>query len=292
MARLEVRRQTPRPLDRVLYGEEEVHERFFERVVRPFIGRLSEFAGQAAGEGVKERMRNQLIRAGLYGRVSVEQAIATKFASALAFLVVGFVCVVGISRVIGRPLLPAYYILVSIYGALLGYMAPDVILNVFFVRRRQHLAQVTLPDMVDLMATAVEAGLGLDAAIARVAARFRGPLGEEFQRVLREVSLGRPRSEALLDMAARLQVDDLTMFIKALLQADRFGLSLANVLRVQAEQMRELRFQRAREQAQKAPVKMLLPLILFIFPTLFIVLAGPAVIRALNSLGPAFGIGP
>ncbi|MCS7252433.1 MAG: type II secretion system F family protein [Armatimonadota bacterium] len=288
MARLEWMPRRRRPLERVMTPREE-GEPFFERVVRPFIHRIPKFLAQVTGEGVKNRMRTLLMLAGLQGRVTPEQAIAMKYMGALAFLGIGFVCIVGIARAFGVALPIAYYLLGAAYGALIGYMAPDVILNIFFVQRRQHLARLTLPDMVDLMATAVEAGLGLDAAIARVATRFRGPLGDEFQRVLREISLGRPRSEALLAMCERLPIEELHLFIRALLQADRFGLPLTNVLRVQAEQMRELRFQRAREQAQRAPVKLMLPLVLFIFPTLFIVIAGPAIIRALSQLQQLFG---
>lgn len=288
MARLEWIPRRRRPLDRVM-TERVAEEPFFERVVRPFIHRIPKFLAQLTGEGVKSRARTLLMLGGLQGRVTPEQVIAMKYMGALAFLGIGFVCVVGLSRAFGKPFPIAYYLLGAAYGALMGYIAPEVILNVFFVHRRQHLARLTLPDMVDLMATAVEAGLGLDAAIARVASRFRGPLGEEFQRVLREISLGRPRSEALIAVCERLPIEELHMFIRALLQADRFGLPLVNVLRVQAEQMRELRFQRAREQAQKAPVKLMLPLVLFIFPTLFIVIAGPAIIRALSQLQQLFG---
>lgn len=279
------------PLQRVLTSPD-AEEPFFERVVRPFIHRIPTYIASLTGEGVKSRVRTLLLRGGLYGKVSPEQVIAMKYMGALAFLGIGFVCMVGIAKAFGKPLPIAYYLLSAAYGALIGYLSPDVILNIFFVHRRQHLARLTLPDMVDLMATAVEAGLGLDAAMARVATRFRGPLGEEFQRVLREMGIGRPRSEALLAMCERLQIEELQMFIRALIQADRFGLPLTNVLRAQAEQMREMRFQRAREQAQKAPVKMMLPLVLCIFPTLFIVIAGPAIIRALTQLQQLFSTRP
>lgn len=289
MARIEWIPRRRRPIERVIRPGEEAQESFVERVVRPFIHRIPKFLSQVTGEGVKSRMRNLLMLSGLQGRVSPEQVIAMKYMGAIAFLGIGFVCMVGIGRAFGISLPIAYYLLGAAYGALIGYMAPDVILNVFFIQRRQHLARLMLPDMVDLMATAVEAGLGLDAAITRVATRFRGPLGEEFQKVLREISLGRPRSEALLGVCERIPIEELHLFTRALLQADRFGLPLTNVLRAQAEQMRELRFQRAREQAQRAPVKLMLPLVLCIFPTLFIVIAGPAIIRALSQLQSIFG---
>jgi tight adherence protein C len=151
------------------------------------------------------------------------------------------------------------------------------------IRRRQSSIQIFMPDMIDLITVSVEAGLGLDAAIQRVSQRFANPLSEEFMRAMQEVRLGRTRVEALRDMARRTDVPDLTSFITSLVQAELLGIAIANVLRLQSERLREKRSQRAREQAQKAPIKMVFPLVLFIFPALFVVILGPALIQVLTT---------
>lgn len=152
------------------------------------------------------------------------------------------------------------------------------------VRHRQKAILKSLPDAFDLITTCVEAGLGLDAALARVAEKVAGPFGEELAIALREVSLGKLRRDALKELAERTGVPDLTTFINAVVQAETMGTSIATVLRVQAEQMRTKRRQRAEQQAQAAPIKMMFPLILCIFPTLFIVILGPAGISIYKEL--------
>jgi tight adherence protein C len=179
-----------------------------------------------------------------------------------------------------------YSPLVMLWGALLGafygFKLPDFWLSMT-IKRRQNAIQIFMPDMIDLITVSVEAGLGLDAAIQRVSQRFANPLSEEFMRAMQEVRLGRTRVEALRDMARRTDVADLTSFITSLVQAELLGIAIANVLRIQSERLREKRSQRAREQAQKAPIKMVFPLVLFIFPALFVVILGPALIQVLTS---------
>jgi tight adherence protein C len=152
------------------------------------------------------------------------------------------------------------------------------------VKGRQKAILKSLPDAFDLITTCVEAGLGLDAALSRVAENVEGPFSEEMNITMREISLGKLRREALKEMADRSQVPDLTTFITAVVQAESMGTSIATVLRVQAEQMRTKRRQRAEQQAQQAPVKMIFPLVLCIFPTLFIVILGPAAITVYDTL--------
>lgn len=144
------------------------------------------------------------------------------------------------------------------------------------VRRRQAVITKSLPDAFDLVTTCVEAGLGLDAALARVAEKVQGPFADELSRMLREVGMGRMRREALRDMGERTGVPDLITFVNAVVQAEQMGTSIGQVLRVQAEQLRVRRRQRAEEQAGQAPVKMVFPLVLCIFPVLFLVILGPA----------------
>jgi tight adherence protein C len=167
--------------------------------------------------------------------------------------------------------------------ALFGVLLPKIWLD-NQVRYRQKVILKSLPDAFDLITTCVEAGLGLDAALARVAEKVAGPFGEELAIALREVSLGKLRRDALRELAERTGVPDLTSFINAVVQAETMGTSIAMVLRVQAEQMRTKRRQRAEQQAQQAPVKMMFPLILCIFPSLFIVILGPAGISIYQQL--------
>lgn len=164
---------------------------------------------------------------------------------------------------------------------ILGFYMPRMWLKRKIARRRKILLK-SLPDGIDLITTSVEAGLGIDAALARVADKVKGPLAEEFSRCLREMSLGRTRREALQDFADRVEIEDVTAFIGAVIQAEHTGVSLGHVIRIQAEQLRIKRKQRAEQAAYKAPVKMVIPLVLFIFPALFIVILGPAVIKVIQ----------
>jgi len=196
-------------------------------------------------------------------------------------------------RLLVAVLLPGVYVLPALRGAsppsvltwlitlfllYLGYRLPDMWLTFQIDARRDQITR-GLPDALDLIVVCVEAGYGLEAAIARVSDATRGPLAEEFAQTLREISLGRPRREALRDMSERSGSPDLQTFIAAILQADQMGVSIADALRVQADAMRVRRRQRAEELIAKAPVKMLLPMTGFIFPALFAVLLGPAMLK-------------
>ncbi len=184
-------------------------------------------------------------------------------------------------------LLPALFggvaILMGLALSALGWRLPD-----FWLARRasarQHQMLQHLPDVLDLLSVSVEAGLGFDAALARVTGRFGEPVAGEFGRLLRELQLGRPRAEALSDLARRMDLADLTAFVSAVVQADELGVGIASVLRAQSEQMRALRRQRAQEAALKVPIKMLFPLIFLVFPAMFIVLLGPAVLSFVQAL--------
>ena len=164
---------------------------------------------------------------------------------------------------------------------IVGFMLPQMWLK-SRVNGRQTAIIKSLPDAFDLITTCVEAGLGLDAALSRVAEKVEGPFADELTRTLRDIGLGKQRSLALKELGDRTGVPDLVTFVNAVIQAERMGSSVGTVLRVQSDQLRVRRRQRAEEQAYKAPVKMIFPLILCIFPTLFIVILGPAVITIMN----------
>jgi tight adherence protein C len=168
--------------------------------------------------------------------------------------------------------------------ALMGAYMPHVWLKLK-ISQRQTTILKTLPDAIDLLSTSVEAGLGVDAALGQVAEKVRGPLADEFRRVLREMAMGSARRDALKAFSERAGIADVKVFVNAMIQAEQMGVSLGQVIRVQADQMRLHRRQRAEEQAHKAPVKMSIPLVLFIFPTILLVILGPAVLQVIKSFG-------
>jgi tight adherence protein C len=162
-------------------------------------------------------------------------------------------------------------------GAGIGYMAPEFWLG-RRIRARQHAILLAIPDALDLLTISVRAGLGFDAALGKVTEKLPGALSEEFRRALAEIRVGKQRRDALRDIVGRTEVPPLTNFIGAIIQAEQLGVSISKVLQVQSEQLRIERRQRAEEMAAKAPIKMLFPLVGCIFPSLFIVILGPAII--------------
>ena len=160
----------------------------------------------------------------------------------------------------------------------IGFLIPWMWLK-SAVRSRQRLILRALPDALDLVTTCVEAGLGLDAALGRVAEQMKGPLAAELSQTLSEISMGRLRREALADLGTRTDVQELISFVNAVIQAEQLGVSVAQVLKVQSDQMRTRRRQKAEQQAHEAAIKMIFPLVLFIFPAFMVVILGPAVIN-------------
>jgi tight adherence protein C len=201
----------------------------------------------------------------------------------VAFKMLGLI--VGGSLGVVLPLLAGSVLWAIILGvglAVLGFYAPNIILYQAAYNRSERILK-ELPDALDLLVISVESGLGFDAALSQVARNTQGPLADEFFRVLQEMQLGTSRSDSLRALADRTDVSDLRGFITAMVQADAFGIPVANVLRIQAREMRTRRSQRAEESAQKVPVKILFPLIFCILPVLFIAILGPAVIQIANA---------
>lgn len=275
-----------RPIDKFLAEAKErsQDQSFMERVVRPVILRTTGFGGKLMSSSAQNSLRERLMRAGFPGGLQAQQVMSFKIilAAAVPLFLSGIITVLR-WRYQWVWLRPQYFLIIACIGAIIGYVMPDIVIRSTIKKRKKRIQQ-TLPDLIDLMTVSVEAGLGFDAALQRVASRFKGPLGEEVQRAMQEISLGRPRIESLREMARRVDVQDVSSFITALVQADQLGVSIGNVLRVQSEQMRQRRAQRARETAQKAPVKMMVPLVLFVFPALFVVIMGPACLRGAEIL--------
>lgn len=173
---------------------------------------------------------------------------------------------------------------IGIFVTVLAYFVPDLLVYNKGIKRQEAI-KLELPNTLDQMLISVEAGLGFEAAMARAAEYGEGPLAQELMRTLQDMQVGRPRQEAYQAMADRSSVPDLRSFVRAVVQADKYGIGIAKILRTQAKQARVKRRQRAEEKAMKLPVKVLFPLLVFIFPVLFIVLLGPAAINIMATLG-------
>jgi tight adherence protein C len=171
---------------------------------------------------------------------------------------------------------------IGLFLTIFGYFVPDLLVYNMGIKRQQEI-EMELPNTLDQMLISVEAGLGFETAMARAGQNGGGPLAQELMRTLQDIQVGRPRQEAYQALADRSSVQDLRSFVRAVVQADKYGIGIAKVLRTQAKQARVKRRQRAEEKAMKLPVKVLFPLILFIFPVLFIVLLGPAVINIIEA---------
>jgi len=268
-ARLEAVRRSPEP------QPQEVVPPISERLIAPLTGWLVQRFSKLLPASFLSGLEHRLIMAGEPTTVSgflTVTLISTLATAALALTTVS----IAASKV-GPMQLAAVAL-----AAAVGFFLPQLWLRQRVGARQSHIIK-TLPDSFDLITTCVEAGLGLDAALARVAQRVEGPFSEELSRTLREVTLGKMRRDALQELSNRTGVQDLISFVNAVIQAEQMGSSIGNVLRVQSEQLRVRRRQRAREQAAKAPVKMIFPLVLCIFPTLFLVILGPAVITIMES---------
>ena len=249
--------------------------RFKERVVEPAIARLSGLALRLNPKSSVEAIGGRLLAAGLAGRVSARAFLALK--AALAILGVFFAVLTGVA--VG-PL--AGVLFVPLLGVL-GFMAPEVVLTNLIGRRRE-LIRAELPDALDLLAVSVEAGLGLDGALAKLTEQMEGALVEEFSLTLGEIRIGESRQDALRKLAERVPAPELAAFVRSVLQADQLGISLGRILRVQAADSRLRRQAAAEEKAMKAPIKMLFPTALFIFPAMFVVVLGPALLNLTSQL--------
>ena len=254
----------------------ELERSFWARVVKPSLQRLARRLASLAPQATLARTRKQLELAGNPGGMRALDFIGIRALAAVGTAVLMFVVISGLAHSVGAGLL-----LGLLLGAL-GYMLPTLWLG-GRVRSRKTEILRSLPDALDLLTISVEAGLGFDAALAKVVEKWDNALTQEFARVLAEIRVGKLRREALRDMAERVEVPELKSFVAAVIQADQLGASIGRILHVQADQMRLKRRQRAEEIAQRAPLKMLFPLIFLIFPALFIVLLGPAIISIKTS---------
>lgn len=247
---------------------------FGQRIIGPFMRGAAEGFGSLLPRSLLSGVQQKLIYAGepmnMQGFLTMV-LVSTVASAGLAIMIV----VVSGAQVSGMT--------IALAGGVvfIGFYLPFYLIG-SRSKARQNVIIKSLPDAFDLITTCVEAGLGLDAALARVAEKVKGPFSDELARALRDIALGKSRRDALKEVGERTGVPDLIQFTNAVIQAEAMGSSVGTVLRVQADQLRVKRRQRAEQAAYKAPVKMLFPLVLFIFPTLFIVILGPAIITIMS----------
>jgi len=244
---------------------------FRERVVAPLRSWLAGLVLRVSPKTTLESVRLRLRAAGFGHRVSPHSFLAAKAALTFAGLLAGALVGGAVSSALGSVLL-------AIAAAGCGYLLPDLVVSIR-TRSRKEAMSAQLPDALDLLAVSVEAGLSFDAAIAKLTERMQGPLVEEFELVLAEIRIGESRENALRKLAERSGVPAVAAFARAMIQADQLGISIGRLLRAQATESRLKRQAAAEERAMKAPIKMLFPTVLFIFPALFLVVLGPAFIQ-------------
>jgi len=257
--------------------EIELQQPVMDRTLRPLMRRLSGVGTRLTSRDRIGRTEERLAEAGYPGGLRTIdfmglKVVAALVTSGLAFLLFGL----ALSG-------PSTGFLLAVLGLAVGFFVPDFWLS-NRIRARQRAILLAIPDVLDLLTISVKAGLGFDAALGKVVEKSEGPLTDEFRRALAEVRIGKARRDALKELVARTNVPALTNFIGAIIQAEQLGVAIANVLEIQSEQLRIERRQRAEEMAAKAPIKMLFPLVGCIFPSMFIVILGPAMILIVNNL--------
>jgi tight adherence protein C len=247
-------------------------EAFADRVLTPLLARCTVIGRRLSPSGFAAKLQRRLDLAGNPAAWTADRVLAFKV---LGLLMAGLVAF----ALAGTP---ATKLLFAAGAAAAGFFLPDLLIYNLALKRQSEI-QKALPDSIDLLTISVEAGLGFDAAVSQVARNTDGPLAGELIRVLQEMQIGKSRTEAFRSLADRTNVGELRAFVSSMVQADAFGIPVANVLREQSREMRVKRRQRAEERAQKVPVKIKVPLVMFIFPCLFIVIIGPAAIKIMNS---------
>jgi len=280
-ARLEEFSQTGEQID---LRKLELSLPFSDRVIYPIARKLGELAIKFTPQNALHSISRKLELAGSPGKLDATMILALQFIAGVIFSgIVILVFAVGTTQ---WPL--SRVVLFALLFGFLGFYFPQLWLS-SKISRRQKEVRRAMPDALDLLTICVEAGLGFDAAISKVSEKWESELSLAFARVIQEIQLGKIRREALRAMADRIGLPELTSFVAAVIQSEQLGVSLANVLRIQSDQMRVKRRQHAEEEAHKAPLKMLIPMALLIFPSLMIVLLTPAALRLFQSaLGGMF----
>jgi tight adherence protein C len=262
----------------------ELQQPFMERVVIPVVKRMGEFSSRFTPEKLLQETTLKLELAGNPGRIDASTFLSTRFIGAGVFG--GLLLLISNLPQVNWP--SGRIFLVVVIFTLLGFFFPQMWLS-SRITRRQTEVRNALPDALDLLTICVEAGLGFEAAMSKVADKWENELSLMFGRCIREIQLGKTQREALRDMADRIGLPELTSFVAAVIQSQSLGVSMAKVLRIQSDQMRMKRRQFAEELAHQAPVKMIIPMALLTFPSIMIILMAPAGFQIAGAFGPFLG---
>jgi tight adherence protein C len=258
--------------------EIELSQPFSERVIIPVVRRLGEFSARFTPQKAIQDTAKRLELAGNPWPIDAATFLAIRFI--LAVILGGFLVAVVL---ISPPSNPSDNFMYIGGATFAGFFLPHLMLT-SRITRRQNEIRKAMPDALDLLTICVEAGLGFDAALSKVSEKWENELSLAFARTIREVQLGKVRREALKDMSDRLGIPEMTSFVAAIIQSEQLGVSMARVLRIQSDQMRLKRRQRAEEEAHKAPIKMIIPMALLIFPSIMIIILTPAALQIMGSL--------
>jgi tight adherence protein C len=256
--------------------EQELKVPFYRRAVKPILVKMSLWMIKVLPAEKEVQLGRKLVKANLNEAIAPRELLVIKYlvaigAAALFWMFAGM---------LGKSFMQSVVLCAAGLG--LGWYMPDYYINSKGLNRTRDIEK-SLPDVLDLLTVSVEAGLGFDGALMKVVEKTKSALSQEFSLMLKEIKMGKPRLEAMRDMSNRVDVDDLSTFTGSVIMADQLGVSIGNILRLQSEQIRQKRRQRVEEMAMKAPVKMLIPMVLFIFPAIFVVLLGPAAIKIANT---------
>jgi tight adherence protein C len=247
-----------------------------DRVFGPMANRLAGVTMKLMPKTNPDDVANRLLAAGLARSLSPQAYLALK--TGMAGL---FICF-GLFTIVSGAMAPTFGLLIALMGAAIGFIAPDFVIN-NRIRGRKDRMRADLPNVLDLLCVSVEAGLGFDQALVKLNERMEGPLVDEFSLVLHEMRIGQSRSAALKNLSGRVEAPEVSQFARAIIQADQLGIALSRILRVQSQDMRLRRQLAAEEKAMKAPVKMLFPTVIFIFPSMFVVALGPAALNLMKT---------
>ncbi len=261
--------------------EIEMQAPFGERFLRPMASGIARFIARFTPSSAVEGIQKKLIHAGYAGRLQASDFLGMKGFATLVGAALG----VGVSFRLFPNSGTVGMVICLVVGGFVGYFIPDLWLTSQEGQRRDQI-QKALPDAIDLLTISVEAGLGFDAALSRVVEKSDNSLTREFGRVIAEMRVGVARRDALRSLVERTGVDDLSVFVTAIIQAEQLGASIANVLRIQSAEMRVRRRQRAEILAHQAPIKMLFPMVFLIFPPIMIVVLGPAIPNVITTFAP------
>ena len=259
--------------------EEEKRISLYDRVVKPVVHVLEERMQKLTPAAIKEQIEDKIFRAGKVGSWSVAR-LATCWCLSIGIFTIGSIMLIQT-----RPgLNPAQQLLVMVLGITIGAGIPFAVLN-SKIRERQNKIRKQLPEFLDMLCVSVQAGLSFDGAVSKMIKRMKGPLIDEFNRMQQDVALGMTHQYALTSLAKRCDLEEVYLFTTSVIQAEKLGTSMTRTLKTQADNMRDRHRQWVKTEAMKAPVKILFPMILFIFPSMFVVLLFPAMYTLMQNLG-------